>query len=180
MSKSRLACTTFVLALAWAGSAVAQMPPPPPGPPPRPPVVIVTPPVPSAKVGMLTCNMSPGVGFIVGGRQSLACQFAPSSPAYAPESYLGEITTIGLDIGVTSGGAMAWAVFMPSVGPQYGAFAGDYVGATGEVTVGVGGGGNVLVGGSNRAVTLQPFSIEGSTGLNLAIGVAGMVLRQAR
>jgi hypothetical protein len=146
--------------------ALAQMPPAPPPP--------------SAKVGMLTCNMSPGVGMIVGGRQNLACQFAPSVPNYAPDSYVGEITTLGLDVGVQSGGKMAWAVFMPTEGPQRGALAGDYVGASGQVSVGVGVGGNVLVGGSNRSVTLQPFSVEGDTGINLAVGVSDMVLRPAR
>ncbi len=181
MSKSCFTLTALALAMALAGPSFAQMPPPPQGPPPpRPPVIIVTPPGPSTKVGMLTCNMSPGVGFIVGGRQSLACRFAPSSPSYAPELYLGEITTIGLDIGVTSGGLMAWAVFMPTQGPQYGSLAGEYVGASGEVSFGVGAGGNVLVGGSNRSVTLQPFSVEGTTGVNLAVGVSGMVLREAR
>jgi len=75
---------------------------------------------------------------------------------------------------------MSWAVLMPTEGPQRGALAGDYVGASGQVAVGVGVGGNVLVGGSNRSVTLQPFSVEGDTGINLAVGVSGMVLRPAQ
>jgi hypothetical protein len=75
---------------------------------------------------------------------------------------------------------MAWAVFMPTRGMQHGALGGEYVGASGEVSVGVGGGGNLLVGGSNRSVTLQPFSVEGTTGVNLAVGVSGMVLRETR
>jgi mRNA-degrading endonuclease toxin of MazEF toxin-antitoxin module len=93
---------------------------------------------------------------------------------------VGEITTVGLDIGATSGGKMSWAVLTPTEGPQRGALAGDYVGASGQVAVGVGVGGNVLVGGSNRSVTLQPFSVEGDTGINLAVGVSGMVLRPAQ
>jgi len=48
------------------------------------------------------------------------------------------------------------------------------------VSVVVGVGGNALVGGSNRSVTLQPFSIEGDTSINLAVGVSGMVLRPAQ
>ena len=80
-----------------------------------PPVVVVKPPGPSTKSGLLTCNTSPSVGFVVGGRQSLACQFMPIGP-YPPENYTGEITTIGLDIGKNSGGAMIWAVFMPTRG----------------------------------------------------------------
>jgi hypothetical protein len=165
MSKSRLIFAAFLVTTGFLASAMAQVPAPPP---------------PSAKVGMLNCNMSAGVGMIVGGRQNLACQFVPSVPRYAPDSYVGEITTLGLDVGVQSGGKMAWAVLMPTEGLQRGALSGEYVGASGQVAVGVGVGGNVLVGGSNRSVTLQPFSVEGDTGINLAVGVSGMVLRPAQ
>jgi hypothetical protein len=147
-----------------------------PKPPGQPPVVVITPPGPSTKVGMLTCNMSPGIGFVVAGQQSLACTFMPDGP-YPAENYLGDITTIGLDVGVTGGGVMAWAVFMPTRGTQYGALAGSYGGVSGDLSLGVGVGGNILVGGSERLVTLQPFSVEGNVGVNLAIGVSGMVLQ---
>src|SRR5262245_25403377 len=131
------------------------------------------------KVGMLNCNMSPSVGFVVGGRTSLACRFEPSVSHLKPESYVGEITTIGLDVGATSGGKLAWAVLMPERGTQPGALAGDYVGASGQAAVGAGVGANVLIGGSDRAVTLQPFSVEGDKGFNLALRVSGMALRRA-
>jgi Protein of unknown function (DUF992) len=72
---------------------------------------------------------------------------------------------------------MAWAVFMPTRGTQYGALAGSYGGVSGDLSLGVGVGGNILVGGSERSVTLQPFSVEGNVGVNLAIGVSGMVLQ---
>jgi hypothetical protein len=133
---------------------------------------------PSAKVGMLNCNVGPEVGFIVGGRAKLSCRYSPSSPSVPTENYTGEITTVGLDIGVSKGGKLAWAVFMPTNGPPHGALTGDYAGVSGQAAVGVGVGGNILVGGSNRSVTLQPFSVEGDTGINLAIGVSDMVLRQ--
>ena len=107
---------------------------------PKPPVVVITPPGPSTKIGMLTCNMSPGIGFVVGGQQSLACTFMPDGP-YPAENYLGDITTIGLDVGVTGGGVMAWAVFMPTRGTQYGALAGSYGGVSGDLSLGVGVGG---------------------------------------
>ena len=113
----------------------------------EPLVVVVTPPGPSTKSGLLTCNTSPSVGFVVGGRQSLACQFMPIGP-YPPENYTGEITTIGLDIGKNSGGALIWAVFMPTRGAQYGSLAGKYGGVTGDISLGIGAGANLLVGGS--------------------------------
>jgi hypothetical protein len=59
-----------------------------------------------------------------GGRQKLVCRYGPSSPSAPTESYSGEITTIGLDIGGTSGGKLAWAVFMPTNGPAHGARSG--------------------------------------------------------
>jgi Protein of unknown function (DUF992) len=157
MLKFGLIVTSFVAVIGLAASAVAQAP--------------------GAKVGTLTCSMSPGVGMIIGGRQALACRFTPTVSHYAPDTYQGDITTVGLDLGATQGGTMVWAVFMGTDGPQHGALAGDYVGASGQVALGAGVGGNVLVGGSNRAVTLQPFSVEGDTGINLALGVSQMVLR---
>jgi len=93
--------------------------------------------------------------------------------------YTGSITKFGLDLGATAGGEMAWSVFAPS-NKRFGALAGHYGGATAEATVGAGVGANVLVGGSNRTVTLQPLSVQGQTGLNLAVGVAGLELHPAR
>ena len=171
MSNFRSTLSALPVVLACTMLAFAQAPPRPP----TPPLVVITPPAPSTKVGILTCDMGPNVGFVVGGRQNLACQFVPNGP-YPPENYLGEITTIGLDIGATGGGGMAWAVFMPTRGAQYGALAGKYGGVSADLTVGVGAGGNILVGGSDHAVTLQPFSVEGSVGINLALGVSSLVL----
>jgi Protein of unknown function (DUF992) len=130
------------------------------------------------KVGMLGCTLSPSMGFIVGSQQSMTCQFTPDGP-FPPETYLGVISTVGLDIGVTGGGAMAWAVFAPTEGPPRGGLAGVYAGATGEIGVGVGVGANVLFGGSGRTVALQPVSVEGQVGVNLAVGLSSLELRPA-
>jgi hypothetical protein len=130
------------------------------------------------KAGVLACTLSPSIGFIVGSRQTMACRFTPDGP-FPPEAYVGTITTIGLDIGITGGGALAWAVFAPTAGPPPGALAGDYVGASGEISAGVGVGANVLFGGSNRTIALQPLSVEGQVGVNLALGVSGLALRPA-
>ena len=130
------------------------------------------------KVGMLQCQLGPSIGFIVGGQQTMACRFTPDGP-YPPEAYVGVIDTIGLDIGITAGGAMAWAVFAPTAGPPIGGLAGVYVGASGEVTVGVGVGANVLFGGSGRTIALQPLSFEGQVGVNVALGLSKLELRPA-
>ena len=90
------------------------------------------------------------------------------------------LTTAGLDIGVKGGGRMIWAVFAPTSGYVRGALAGNYVGASADVTLGVGLGANALVGGSHRSIALQPLSIEANTGVNLAAGVSELRLRSAR
>jgi len=130
------------------------------------------------KVGTLTCDISAGIGLIVTSKKDVTCMFTPSQPG-PQEVYTGSITKFGLDLGATTGGEMVWAVEAPT-NRRFGALAGHYAGASGEATVGAGVGANVLVGGSNRTVTLQPISIQGQAGLNLAVGVAGLDLRPAR
>lgn len=130
------------------------------------------------KVGTLTCDISGGIGMIIASKKDVTCMFTPSQPG-PREVYVGSISKFGLDIGATAGGEMVWAVYAPTT-RRFGALAGHYAGATAEATVGAGLGANVLVGGSNRTVTLQPLSVQGQAGLNVAAGVAGLELRPAR
>jgi hypothetical protein len=126
-----------------------------------------------AKVGTLTCDISGGIGMIVTSKKTMACTFAPSKGG--KEVYVGSINKFGLDIGTTNKGRMVWAVFAPT-SRKAGALAGTYTGASAEATVGAGLGANVLVGGSDRTISLQPLSVQGQSGLNLAVGVSGLEL----
>lgn len=130
------------------------------------------------KVGTLTCDISAGIGLIIGSRKEVQCLFTPSEPG-PREVYVGSITKFGLDVGATAGGQMIWAVHAPTTA-RVAALTGNYAGASAEATVGAGLGANVLVGGSNRTVALQPVSVQGQAGLNLAVGVAGLELRPVR
>jgi len=130
------------------------------------------------KVGTLTCDISAGIGLLISSKKNLTCMFTPSQPG-PREVYTGSISKFGLDRGATAGGEMVWAVYAPS-NKHFGALAGHYGGATAEATVGAGLGANVLVGGSNRTVALQPVSVQGQAGLNVAVGVAGLDLHPAR
>ena len=130
------------------------------------------------KVGTLTCDISGGIGLIITSKKDVTCMFTPSAPG-PREVYVGSITKFGLDLGATTGGEMIWAVYAPS-NRAFRRAGGHYVGASAEATVGAGVGANVLVGGSNRTITLQPVSVQGQTGLNVAAGVAGLDLRPAR
>jgi hypothetical protein len=131
-----------------------------------------------AKVGTLNCNMAPTVGFIIGSKQRVSCRYIPDGP-WPPEFYYGTFSTLGLDIGFKGGGRLVWAVFAPTNGYYHGALAGTYVGASADVTIGVGLGANALVGGSHRSFALQPLSVEANTGLNLAGGVSELRLHAA-
>jgi hypothetical protein len=130
------------------------------------------------KAGTLDCDVSGGIGYIIGSQKQMTCMFVPASGGRR-EVYRGTINKFGLDIGATTGGRMTWAVYAPT-NQRFAALSGTYGGATGEATVGAGGGVNVLVGGSDRTVELQPVSVQGQTGLNLAAGVASLELRPAR
>lgn len=128
------------------------------------------------QAGMLRCRLNPSIGFIIAGHQSMECQFTQSAQV-PPQAYAGALNTVGIDIGISAGGVMAWAVLAPTVGVPFGALAGDYVGASADAALGLGVGTNVLVGGSGRTIALQPISVEGSVAVNVAVGVAALKLR---
>ena len=128
------------------------------------------------QTGMLSCKLNPSIGFIIVGHQSMECRFVPSMPG-PPQFYEGALNTVGIDIGIIGGGALAWGVLAPTAGVPAGALAGTYVGASGDVALGLGVGANVLVGGSNRSFALQPVSVEGSVALNVTLGLSALQLR---
>uniref|UniRef100_UPI0035B06862 DUF992 domain-containing protein n=1 Tax=Aestuariivirga sp. TaxID=2650926 RepID=UPI0035B06862 len=111
-------------------------------------------------------------GLILGGSEAASCTFqGPNGTEY----YKGRITQVGLDIGVTAGAIMSWAVFAPGQVGR-GALQGDYAGATADAAFAVGLGANVLVGGSQQSIALQPVSVEGQAGVNVAAGLANFKL----
>ena len=130
----------------------------------------------AVNVGTLTCNVASGFGFIFGSSKALNCTFSGLGRA---EHYVGNITKFGADIGYTAGGVLVWTVVAPVAVMVPGALAGSYGGGTASATVGVGVGANALIGGSTNTVALQPLSIEGNTGLNVAAGIAGVTLTAA-
>jgi hypothetical protein len=133
---------------------------------------------PWTQVGMLTCKLNPSIGFVIAGHQSMECRYVPGAGG-PPQAYEGALNTVGLDLGVIGGGVMSWAVLAPTSGVPNGALAGDYVGASAGATFVAGVGTNVLIGGSNRTVALQPVSVEGSVGANVIGGLSSLKLRPA-
>jgi hypothetical protein len=132
------------------------------------------------ELGMLDCAIEGGTGFIIGSKKDMRCTFNSANETFAPESYVGVVSKWGIDIGTTEGAVMRWLVLAPSNNIYApGALAGDYIGASAEVTAAIGAGANLLVGGLNNTFTLQPLSVQTQTGLNLALGVTSFELRSS-
>ncbi|MCX5515688.1 DUF992 domain-containing protein [Kaistia algarum] len=126
------------------------------------------------KVGMLTCDIDGGLGYVIGSAKEINCTF--KSTRGRVEHYTGNIKKLGVDIGVTKRGTLIWAVFAPVAGYHSGALSGLYLGATAEATVVAGLGANVLVGGTGGSIALQMVSVTGQLGLNVAAGGAALTL----
>jgi hypothetical protein len=132
----------------------------------------------TVRVGTLRCDVAGSTAFIFGSTREISCDFINVNGRR--ERYTGEISRYGVDLGFTRAAVMLWAVAAPTTDVQPGVLAGTFVGVSSGVTAGVGVGANVLVGGSNRSIALQPLSIEGNTGLNIALGVAELRLQAAQ
>ncbi len=130
------------------------------------------------QLGVLNCRGGASVGFVVGSVTNLGCVLTGTGRPDQP--YVATIRKVGLDLGITQESALAWGVFAPvnRLGP--GDLAGNYVGAQGSATLGVGVGGNVLVGGSANSIALQPLSVQGQVGIAIAAGLESLELRPGR
>jgi len=130
------------------------------------------------RVGVLECRGGASIGFIVGSVTNLGCVLRAEG---VPEDrYVAVIRKVGVDLGITQESALAWAVWAPvnRLGP--GDLSGTYAGAQGSASLGVGVGGNVLVGGSNNSIALQPLSVQGQVGVAIAAGLESLELRPGR
>ena len=127
------------------------------------------------QVGRLSCDVEGGIGLIIGSSKDMTCEF--SRKGKKTEIYDGTIDKLGLDIGITGTTHIEWLVFSgSSTEVRKGSLAGTYVGGSGEATLGVGLGGNWLIGGSRKGFALQPWSIQGQTGVNLSFALARLTL----
>jgi hypothetical protein len=134
--------------------------------------------MPPVRAGILQCEGGQNVGYVVGSTTSLQCVF--QSEGRRPEPYIATVRRLGLDLGITDQTKLSWAVNAPTSRIGYGDLAGNYGGIGANASVGIGGGGNFLVGGPANAYALQPISLQGQTGLNVAAGVASIELEPVR
>jgi hypothetical protein len=151
MIKALLIASAGVVALGFSGAAEAK-----------------------SRVGVLRCGVEGGPAFVVGSSRDVACTFTGNGRR---ERYFGRINRYGLDVGTTGRSVLVWAVYAETDRLRGRALAGKYVGGSADVALGVGGGGNILVGGSGRTISLQPVSLKAETGVALGVGVGDLVLR---
>jgi len=127
------------------------------------------------RAGVLECYGRGGMTFVVGSVHEFDCTFRADG-GFPPESYRGVVKRVGLDLGFTDSASVGWIVLAPTNRVGRGELSGTYVGAAANASIGVGVGANALVGGSNNTFALQPVSLQGQTGLNVAAGVAQLEL----
>lgn len=129
------------------------------------------------KAGTLLCKSNGGVGLIVGSKESLNCTYSPLDGGKTTK-YRGTITRIGLDLGIKGQSEIIWSVLGSTTSLRSDTLSGNYAGIAADVALGVGGGAQILLGGTDKSIILQPLSLKGQTGLNVAAGIAGLVLRR--
>jgi hypothetical protein len=130
------------------------------------------------RVGVLECRGGASIGFVIGSVTHLGCVLRVEG--FPEDRYIATIRKVGLDIGITQETALAWGVFAPVARLAPGDLTGTYAGAQGSASLGVGVGGNVLVGGSDNTIALQPLSVQGSVGINVAAGLESLELSPGR
>jgi hypothetical protein len=132
----------------------------------------------STQIGTLSCDVSKGIGMFVVEKQALSCVFKKSTSGTS-ENYVGTIDQYGVALGEVAEGHLVWGVVAATSGVPAGALAGTYAGVGANASVGAGAGANILVGGSGNAFSLQPISVEGQIGINIAGGVTTVTLQTA-
>jgi hypothetical protein len=130
------------------------------------------------QVGLLSCDVSAGIGLILMQRQSMTCTFRRTGSS-SVERYTGTINEYGVELGGVEKGHLVWAVAAATQGIPAGALGGTYAGVAADAAFGPGIGASVLVGGTGRAFSLQPISVEGELGINIAAGVRTLNLTPA-
>jgi hypothetical protein len=131
------------------------------------------------KAGYLKCDVAGNMSFIFGSSRDITCTYE-SGKTHRIDTYTGKIKQFGIDIGYQKKGVIIWAVLAPTNDVEPGALAGDYAGVSTAVAAGYGAGANALVGGYGKSIALQPLSVEGIQGINIAAGIAVLTLQPAK
>lgn len=124
-------------------------------------------------IGTLECRSPGTISFIVTLNRYDCRFFSKNGRVYR---YSAGVGRIGYEAGITGRETLVWGVYAPTSSVDQNALRGTYIGAHANATIGAGIGGNVLVGGSGRTISLQPLSVEGRIGLSAGISAAGFTI----
>ena len=128
------------------------------------------------QVGVLTCSMTGIDNVVVYTKEEFDCEYKPNHGD--AQHYKGVIKEIGVNLSITKDNTMVWGVIAPVReldSPD--ALKGTYVGGTGQVEIGGGVAANILIGGSGNTISLQPFSVNGMTGIGAALDISAFELK---
>ena len=131
---------------------------------------------PTIEAGQLVCKGGVGFGLLVISSKPFNCTFTPAGGG-PTHRYRARVTNLGVDLGVTGPSILVWTVLASTNTVKPGHLEGQYRGLGAEASVGVGGGAKLLIGGFKKSIALQPLSVQGQIGLNVAYGIAGLKLR---
>jgi hypothetical protein len=128
-------------------------------------------------IGTLECHEASGAGLIFSSSRNLNCTFSGTDKGAKAVRFTGKINRYGIDIGYQENGVILWGVVSTSDKFTPGDLAGKYGGVTAQAAWAVGLGANVLLGGSNNGFALQPLSVQGFNGINVAAGIVEVELQ---
>jgi len=131
------------------------------------------------KIGTLECHEASGAGLVFSSSRNVNCTFNGMDRNAPVQRFAGRINRYGVDIGFQQNGVILWGVVSTTDHFAPGDLAGKYGGLTAQIGWGGGLGANVLFGGTNNGFALQPISIQGFNGINIAAGIAEMELHPA-
>jgi len=127
----------------------------------------------TVEVGVLTCDVAPGWGKVLGSSREAQCVFKDTAGFIS--EYTADITKFGLDIGFAGTKTLSWTVIaVGRFSPNN--LRGVYVGPNAEGSFVVGAGANVMVGGMRDTIALQPVSVQMQTGFGVAATVQVLTL----
>lgn len=128
------------------------------------------------RAGTLTCEGKGSIGLLIGSREALNCTYEPARGG-PKRAFAGTISSVGISLGFTGPSVMVWGVLASSSEVPSDMLTGRFVGASADASLGIGAGAKILIGGTARSVVLQPLSLKGQVGVNIAAGVTGLTLR---
>ena len=125
-------------------------------------------------MGTLTCSLSASIGLVVGSQRNVSCLFRGTS-GEPDEPYTGTMTRVGLDVGLTTGSVIFGRCSRTRTATK-GCSPAPIPGRRQKCPLPLVSAPTSSSAGSNRTLALQPLSVQGQIGLDIAAGVGSLDL----